>query len=179
MKRFVDLGDQTGNCDKSINEKEFSFYCTVTDKFENFCGNQTWNTQEELIQDCISHGLTYKEIERLTTLIPDNFFKAKPDEKRYYIVFQMQISELKFEKVFFNSKQTDEEIDEYFEDSCGGVYKWWRIEDLDSTVDNLKLGFYIKLFMKLKFVLQHNKCDNMSLKEYKDEVEKKIENLQK
>lgn len=38
--------------------------------------------------------------------------------------FQMT-SKSDAEKVIFNSEPSYNEIDEYFENACGGVYKWW------------------------------------------------------
>jgi len=68
MKRFIDLGDQTGNTDPESVEKEFAFYCTVKCMFETFSGSQTWSTRQEFIED-------YKgdELERFLGLIPSNW----------------------------------------------------------------------------------------------------------
>ena len=30
------------------------------------------------------------------------------------------------EKINFQIYESDEEVNEYFQDKCGGVYKWWR-----------------------------------------------------
>lgn len=32
------------------------------------------------------------------------------------------------EKIIFTHVPTEREVDEYFEDACGGVYKWWHGE---------------------------------------------------
>jgi hypothetical protein len=65
MKRFIDLGDQTGNIDYEAGEREFAFYCTVVDKFETFSGNQTWATKQEFIEDYVGD-----ELQRFLGLIP-------------------------------------------------------------------------------------------------------------
>ena len=70
MKRYIDLKDQTGNIDYEKGEREFAFYCTITDQFETYYGNQTWTTREELIKDVKHVGRT-NELERLLSLIPD------------------------------------------------------------------------------------------------------------
>ena len=70
MKRYIDLKDQTGNVDYEEGEREFAFYCTVTDKFEIFCGSQTWDSREELANDVKDAGRE-DELERLLRLIPD------------------------------------------------------------------------------------------------------------
>ena len=44
------------------------------------------------------------------------------------IHFQMQKGDLT-EDVKFSSPKTDEEIEEYFENACGGVFMWWRTGD--------------------------------------------------
>lgn len=72
MKRFIDLGNQTGNIDYEAGEREFAFYCTVTDQFEIFCGNQTWNTREDLATDVKDAGRE-GELGRLLRLIPDDW----------------------------------------------------------------------------------------------------------
>lgn len=45
---------------------------------------------------------------------------------KYWINFQMQKSKPKVERVYSSTYKSDDEWDEYFEKSCGGVYKWWR-----------------------------------------------------
>lgn len=70
MKRYIDLKDQTGNIDYEKGEREFTFYCTVTDQFEIFCGSQTWTTREELANDVKDSGRE-DELERLLNLIPE------------------------------------------------------------------------------------------------------------
>ena len=44
----------------------------------------------------------------------------------YVIRWKMQKKVNLIETVRFSEPQTDEEINEYFENACGGVYKWWR-----------------------------------------------------
>lgn len=68
MKRFIDLGDQTGNIDYEAGEREFAFYCTVKDVFETFSGSQTWTTRQEFIEDYEGD-----ELKRFLGLIPSNW----------------------------------------------------------------------------------------------------------
>ena len=51
MKRFIDLGDQTGNVDYENGEREFAFYCTIMDRFETFSDTQTWSKKQDFIND--------------------------------------------------------------------------------------------------------------------------------
>ena len=48
--------------------------------------------------------------------------------KKYWISFQMQKSNTKKEYVYCFTYNTDEQWDDYFEESCGGVYRWNRID---------------------------------------------------
>jgi hypothetical protein len=68
MKRFIDLGNQTGNIDIKEGEKEFAFYCTVLDCFESFGGSQTWETKDEFKDDYQGN-----ELDRYLKLIPDSW----------------------------------------------------------------------------------------------------------
>lgn len=70
MKRFIDLGNQTKNIDYDNGEREFAFYCTVTDRFESFSGNQTWESIESFTEDYDGK----EDITRYLGLIPKNFF---------------------------------------------------------------------------------------------------------
>lgn len=63
MIRFINLTNQIIQ-----GVKEFAFFDTVTDKFVEFSGSQTWITIEDFKQDYIG-----EEIERYLKLIPDNF----------------------------------------------------------------------------------------------------------
>lgn len=69
MKRFIDLGDQTGNVDHESGEREFAFYCTTIDQFESFGFCQTWTSIEDFKQD-----FEGDDIERYLNLIPEDFF---------------------------------------------------------------------------------------------------------
>jgi hypothetical protein len=75
MKRFIDLGNQTGNIEYEQGEREFAFYCTVKDCFEVFSGNYTWNSVQDFTED-------YKgeELDRFLQLIPNYIDK----ETKYY-----------------------------------------------------------------------------------------------
>ncbi|MDB9980606.1 hypothetical protein OAD61_00700 [bacterium] len=44
----------------------------------------------------------------------------------YVIRWQRQKKVNLIKTVIFSEPQTDEEINDYFENTCGGVYKWWR-----------------------------------------------------
>ena len=46
MIRFIDLGDQILE-----GQKEFAWFDTVTDTFEEFNGNQAWETWEDFAED--------------------------------------------------------------------------------------------------------------------------------
>lgn len=46
MIRFIDINEQI-----SSGTKEFAFYCTVTESFKKFNGNQTWESKEEFMLD--------------------------------------------------------------------------------------------------------------------------------
>lgn len=70
MKRFIDLGDQTGNIIYEVGEREFAFYCTVTDKFETFNSNQTWSTRQDLKYDMLKDGAEATDLIRFFDLIP-------------------------------------------------------------------------------------------------------------
>ena len=67
MKRFIDIGEQTGNSDFGINE--FSFFDTIIDKFETFNDNQTWSNIKDFISDYKSDN--GQELERYLNLIPN------------------------------------------------------------------------------------------------------------
>lgn len=70
MKRFVNIGGQIIE-----GEKQFSFYCTVTDKFEIFGGNQVWSSKENFISDMIEEQLDDQDRHRLSRLIPEDWDK--------------------------------------------------------------------------------------------------------
>lgn len=40
------------------------------------------------------------------------------------VSFMMQKDSIE-EKAIFNGSPSYDEIDDYFEEQCGGVYKWW------------------------------------------------------
>lgn len=68
MIRFIDLrGQDTGY--------EFAFYDTVTDKFCEFDGDQTWDFQEEFIysfkEEAQYLNATYVDVERFLQLMPE------------------------------------------------------------------------------------------------------------
>ena len=71
----------------------------------------------------------HKQIEELKSnvnnVVSDGVIKSKIMEL-YIVRFQMQKKVNIVEAVKFLEPQTDEQINEYFENVCGGVYKWWR-----------------------------------------------------
>lgn len=67
MKRFIDLGTQI----MLSGDKEFSFFCTITDTFEDFNGEQTF----ESIADFESY-YEGEELDRYLSLIPKDWNKA-------------------------------------------------------------------------------------------------------
>lgn len=66
MKRFIDIGEQTG--DQDLGVKEFAFFDTVTGKFESHSGSMTWATEEEFVDDYEG-----SEIERYLNIIPEDW----------------------------------------------------------------------------------------------------------
>lgn len=68
MKRFIDIGEQTGNTKEGV--KEFAFYCTHFDGFETHSENMTWTSIEEFTKDYEGD-----ELERYLRLIPKNWNK--------------------------------------------------------------------------------------------------------
>lgn len=64
MRRFIDLGNQTFNCEEG--HKEFAFYCTVSDTFMNFGGSFTFETVSEFTDYAKGH----EDIDRCLRLIP-------------------------------------------------------------------------------------------------------------
>jgi len=71
MKRFIDIGEQTGNTDPGV--KEFAWYCTVTDTFERFNDEVTWISVGKFENDyLLSKG---DELNRYLGLIPKDWNK--------------------------------------------------------------------------------------------------------
>jgi hypothetical protein len=58
MIRFIDLTGQI------TDEFEFALYDTITDKFVEYSGNQTWSSVDDFISDC-----TDTDIDRFVKLI--------------------------------------------------------------------------------------------------------------
>lgn len=48
------------------------------------------------------------------------------------IVWFKMTAKSEAERVIFNGEPSYNEIDEYFENACGGVYKWWIQNNLYS-----------------------------------------------
>jgi len=55
--RFIDLGDQILE-----GMREFAWWDTITDTFEEFNGNQTWDTWKEFEKDYLFHFPTTEQI---------------------------------------------------------------------------------------------------------------------
>lgn len=68
MKRFIDIGSQMY---LRGNEREFSFYCTVVDSYEEFDGENVWSSAKNFEKDYLESGGT--ELDRYLILIPDEF----------------------------------------------------------------------------------------------------------
>lgn len=66
MKRFIDIGTQTGEQEEGV--KEFAFYCTVIGEFESHGISMTWATKQEFIDDYEGN-----ELGRYLILIPDGW----------------------------------------------------------------------------------------------------------
>lgn len=72
MKRFIDIGRQL-HLDETDEENStaFSFYCTITGRYERFSGSQTWESISEFIEDYQAEGGA--ELPRYLGLIPDQW----------------------------------------------------------------------------------------------------------
>lgn len=75
MKRFIDLKSQIDS-----EEREFTFFDTVTDKFVIMNGSQTWDNIDEFITDCIDEGLNESDRQRYLILIPDKWKQEEEEE---------------------------------------------------------------------------------------------------
>jgi len=64
MKRFIDLRlSETGY--------KFAWYNTIIDKFEEFNGNQTWDTRKEFLSDFNAHEKRHiHDADRYIVLFP-------------------------------------------------------------------------------------------------------------
>lgn len=68
MIRFINLSNQI-----TENTIEFAFYNTVTDRFVEIQGNQTWESVGKLVVDyCSLYGPEDEGIQRYLTLIPQD-----------------------------------------------------------------------------------------------------------
>ena len=70
MKRFINIGTQTGNQEDEVNE--FAFFDTIIDKFEKHSDSMAWTTKEEFVEDYEGN-----DIERYLILIPKNWNQTK------------------------------------------------------------------------------------------------------
>ena len=68
MKRFINIGNQIY---LSGDVKEFSFYCTLEDKYETFCGINIWDNVADFKECYLESGGV--ELERYLSLITDEF----------------------------------------------------------------------------------------------------------
>ena len=66
MKRFIDIGCQTGNTDEGV--KEFCFFDTVRDVFEVFSGESCFTSKKEFIE-----YFDGDDLERYLGLIPEDW----------------------------------------------------------------------------------------------------------
>ncbi len=68
MKRFIYIGNQMY---LGGDEREFSFYCTVLDAYEDFNGENVWDSEKAFKEDYLESKGT--ELERYLSLIPTEF----------------------------------------------------------------------------------------------------------
>lgn len=73
MKRFINIGHQMYLDDSE--PTQFAFYCTVTDKFERFAGEDVWDNVIDFERDYWEAGGT--ELKRYLALIPEEFKNRK------------------------------------------------------------------------------------------------------
>ncbi len=87
------------------------------------------------------------------------------------ILFQMTKSST-IDKVIFQENQKDEEIQEYFENACGGVYKWWREVKTNENTELKRKYFeqYDKLPEEICEQTKINYDENFRIKYYHDEL---------
>ena len=57
VKRFIDLGAQVIE-----GAREFAFYDTITDRFEDFGGEQAWATWDEFAEVCSGDRERYRAL---------------------------------------------------------------------------------------------------------------------
>ena len=77
MIRFIDLTNQILTpCDDDDKNYEFAFYNTVNDRFIDLCGNQTWHTVKDFLDDfALEKNNGYAdESMRFLDLIPKEFY---------------------------------------------------------------------------------------------------------
>ena len=84
MIRFIDIGTQMYLLDED--DPQFSFYCTITDKYLEFAEENVWKNERDFISDFLAHiESIYKDsynkdhalnyVKRYTLLITDKFKK--------------------------------------------------------------------------------------------------------
>jgi hypothetical protein len=72
MKRFIDLrGQHTGY--------RFAWWDTVSDEFDEFCGNEAWDTWEEFSDDVSTEHMDCL-LERYKAITPAWAFEPDPDD---------------------------------------------------------------------------------------------------
>lgn len=89
------------------------------------------------IKQAAQFGLLYtndpsQEAEFTHLLVDIEVELAKLKDKKTIVHFRMQKNS-KIETVKFIEQESDQQIDEYFEQQCGGVYTWWRRPNDDLT----------------------------------------------
>lgn len=65
MIRFVDIRNNKGMCDR------FAFYNTITDKFCELGGEQTWTTKKEFQEAFESEKEKHEDVSRFLCLMPE------------------------------------------------------------------------------------------------------------
>lgn len=68
----------------------------------------------------------YKKVNTFLTHVYCPFCGEKYEEEKNYIYFKMTKSQQEIDRVCFEGRvdMSNKEINQYFEESCGGVYKW-------------------------------------------------------
>ena len=80
MIRFIDLQKQIFAAELNDPEpRSFAFYNTVTDRFLDLDGDQTWHTWEEFVESyaCCTRGVGYP-LDRFAALFPESWPNLAP-----------------------------------------------------------------------------------------------------
>jgi len=72
VKRFIELSGQIYD----DSDKNFAFFCTAVDKFEEFAGFQEWESISDFAKDYFSEKTSYKKLDRYLSLIPEKYWRS-------------------------------------------------------------------------------------------------------